>query len=361
MKKVLSVLFTLLLIGGIAAIWFLFPDFSRKQVNKLFGVYDVYKGDNAYRRMKLQRAIDYYNNALRLYPEHYEAWYNLGNIYVVYEDYYSAADAYEKSIEHNPKFIMARMNYGIVASEKLGDFDAAINQYQAIIELKPKLISIPFIFNNRKSTKINKGIAYYNMGVAYKQKSIYADDNEELRYRSLQNALKSYQEAVKVLKKDYDARYNLALTYHLLGDYHDAGLNYCKAISLAPMNYEAHYNLAILLRHLKYYKESLDEMQKATSLITISDGISNRQRYVFDVMNELTRLIYSDTDKTFLEKIDDEPAASGEITYINGRLVASEALDKAILKNFKTCGSRAIFLEEIGEDYTERGSRVNVP
>ena len=99
---------------------------------------------------------------------------------------------------------------------------------------------------------------------------------------------------------------------------------------------------------MKYYKESLDELEKATSLITNSDGISNRQRYVFDVMNDVTRTILSDAERNFMvDKIDnDEVAKESGVTYIHGKLVATDALDRAILKNFSTCGSKKIFLDE---------------
>ncbi len=321
--------------------WFL------KQYDKLWSMYYIHKGDKAFTRLKLQKAIDYYNRALKLYPEHYSAWFNLGNIYVVYEDYYSAVDAYEQAFTYNPKMMIARMNYGIVSAEKLGDFDGAIDQYNEIIKTKRHLISIPFIYSNRKSYKENKGIAYYNMGVAYRQKSLYSGDDRMLYNQYLKKAIEAYKNAVKILKKDYDARYNLALAYHLYGDYNNAGLTYCKAIQIAPMNYEAHYNLAILLRHLKYYRESLDELEKATMLITDSQGNSARQRYVFDVMNEVTRTILYDRDDDYMvDKIDDEKIQYPAVTYVNGKIVASEALDKAMLKNFRTCGSREIFLDE---------------
>ena len=320
--------------------WFL------KQYDKMCSMYYIHKGDKAFKKLKLQRAIDYYNTALKLYPEHYSAWFNLGNIYVVYEDYYSAVDAYEQAFNYNPKMMIARMNYGIVSAEKLGDFDGAIDQYNEIIKTKRHLISIPFVYSNRKSYKANKGIAYYNMGVAYRQKSLYAGDDWRLQRQYLEKAIAAYKNAVKILKKDYDARYNLALAYHLIGDYNNAGLTYCKAIQIEPMNYEAHYNLAILLRHLKYYRESLDELEKATMLITDSQGISTRQRYVFDVMNDVTRTILYDEEKDpMIDKIDDEKLPQSTLTYVNGKLVSSEALDKAILKNFRTCGSREIFLD----------------
>ena len=178
MKKFFSGLFTLLLIGAIAALVYLRPAFFHRQIDKVRGMYYVHKGDKALKKQKLQKAINYYNNALVLYPEHYGAWYNLGNIYVVY----------------------ARMNYGIVSAEKLGDFDGAINQYDEIIKTKRHLLSIPFVYSNRKSYKTNKGLAYYNKGVAYKKKSVYIEDEWEFRRQYLLKALRIKKPA-KFLKR----------------------------------------------------------------------------------------------------------------------------------------------------------------
>ena len=364
MRKFFSFLFTLLIIAGVAFLVWQHPNFFQKQIDKIRGLYYVHKGDKELKKVKLQKAINYYKRAVALYPEHYGAWYNLGNIYVVFEDYYSAVDAYEEAFEHNPKMMIARMNYGIVSAEKLGDFDGAIKQYDEILNTKRHLISIPFVYSNRKSYKVNKGLAYYNRGVAYKQKSIYLDYDYEYRRQFLLKALESYKEACKILKKDYDARYNLALTYHLLGDYKTAGLTYCKAIELSPMKYEAHYNLAVLLRHLKYYKESLEELEKASTLIsTSSEGISAQQRYIFDVMNDVTRTILINSDNDLVEKISDEPSGRTKITYVGGRIVMSDDLDKAILKNFKVCGAKSIIQEDIDDasEYENLRYDVNVP
>lgn len=354
MKKFFSGLFTLLLILGIGFLCYTHLEFVNKQLDKLRGVYYVYKGDRELKKVKLQRAIDYYKRAVNLYPGHYGAWYNLGNIYVVYEDYYSAVDAYEEAFKHNPKMIIARMNYGIVSAEKLGDFDGAIAQYDEILKTKRHLLSIPFVYSNRKSYKVNKGLAYYNRGVAYKQKAIYLDYEYEFRRQVLLKALESYKEACKILKKDYDARYNLALSHHLLGNYREAGLTYCKAIELAPMNYEAHYNLAVLLRHLKYYKESLEELKKATTLISTSKtGISSRQRYIFDVMNDVTRTILANTNNDLVEKMSDDNSEHTQITYVNGRMVYTDDLDKAIMKNFKVCGAKKLIQNDIDDAENE--------
>ncbi len=339
---------TFVMIVAFIASIFIYPQWYKRQVNKVRGMYYVSKGDKALRKAKFQKAIDFYLYGLRLYPEHYGAWLNLGNIYVAYEDFYSAIDAYENAIKHNKHYVIARMNYGIVSAERLGDFDGAISQYKEILGIRRKLVYIPFVFSNLRSYKTNMGLAYYNMGVAYRQKSIYSENNYDYQQYFLSEAIKAYEEAVKILKNDYDARYNLALAYQLNRDYNRAGLTYCDAIEIAPMNYEAHYNLAVLLRHLKQYKESYKEMEKANTLIATKDGQSNRQRYVFDVMNDVTKLLLTEDDgQAWLrEKFNAEvDAQSNGMTYINGRLVASDDLDKAMLDNFKTCSARDVFLD----------------
>ena len=159
----------------------------------------------------------------------------------------------------------------------------------------------------------------------------------------MENEKKKQEGDAYLLKKDYDTRYNLALAYQLLGDYNNAGLTYCEAIYLAPMSYDAHYNLAILLRHMKYYKEALEELEKATALITDSEGMSMRQRYVFDVMNDVTKTMVLNSDKEYMMDNIEEQDKKHVVTYIGGKIAATEELDAKMLKNFKTCGSKSLF------------------
>ena len=162
LKKVLSGLFSVIFIIAICVTIYLNQQFVKRQFNKARGVYYISQGDTAFRKMNLNKAIKFYNIGLKYYPQHYTAWCNLGNIYVNYEDYYSALHAYSQSFKHNPKMMIARMNYGLIASEKLGNFDIALDQYNKVIKIQRKLITIPYIYNNRVSSKLNKAIAYYN-------------------------------------------------------------------------------------------------------------------------------------------------------------------------------------------------------
>lgn len=343
-KKIFTKTFFIFFILILGVLVFFYWGWFEKQYDKCVGMYYVYKGDKAYRHGDLQKAIDNYNSGLVLFPEHYGAQFNLGNIYVVYEDYYAAADAYRNAIQYNKNFTLARMNLGIISAEKLGNFDGAIEQYQAIIDSKRFLWFIPFVFSNKKSEKVNRGLAYYNMGVAYRAKSLYQESDRGNSPIYLNKAIEAYKNAARILKDDYDTRYNLALAYHLAGDYRDAGLNYCQAIYLKPMDYEAHYNLAILLRHLKMYKEAYNELEKAT--ILVSNGYtagSNTNTYIFDILNDVSRtLVANNQYKYLVEKVDNEPSGEG-LTYVNGKIVATDALDRAMLQNFKTCETKDYF------------------
>lgn len=379
MKKLLSALFSLFVIAAICIAAYFNQQFVKHQADKVTGMYYVYKGDKAYKQMKMQKAIGFYNKGLKLYPQHYGAWYNLGNIYVSYEDYYSALYAYSQAFKHNPRMMIARMNYGIIASEKLGDFDAALKQYNEIIKTKRKLLSIPYVYNNRVSYKHNKAIAYYNIGVAYRLKSLYSNDNWELQRKYLAKAIKAYQKSIAINPKSYDTQYNLGLAYHISGNYDEAGKCYCRAINIAPMNYEAHYNLAVLLRKLGHYQEAYDEIDKASTLISALDENSATQQYVAIVMNDISRNLYQNQEyrrylksilaqeesktkqhmaknkndiKTKETKEDKEQGSitSQGINFVNGKIVATEELDKAILENFGKCPSMSYFSSEYEND-----------
>ena len=371
--KFISFIFTLLILAGIgAAIYFNQGYLKKNVVDRAKGMYYVHKGDEAYRKMKTNKAIKYYNKGLKLFPGHYSAWYNLGNIYVSYEDYYSALYSYSQAFKHNPKMMIARMNYGIVATQKLGNFDIAIDQFNKIVRTKRKLLSIPYIFNNRVSTKANKAIAYYNIGVTYRLKSLYANDDWEKQRKYLAKAIENYKKSLKIAPKSYDTLYNLGVAYHLAGRYDDAGINYCKAIEVQPMSYEAHYNLAVLLRRLRHFEESYEEIEKAATLVSALNENSAQQQYVAIVMNDIMHTMYGNEEyrkqlKTFL---DEEKSKSAEhiktkskaketkkdkengtvttetVNLVNGKVVVTKELDSAILKSFGKCPSIKLFIDD---------------
>ena len=346
-KKIFSKLFFLILIAAVCFLGYHYRGKIESVLQKAKGVYYIYKGDQAYSQDNMAATLEYYRKGLSLYPGHYEAWFNLGNIYAVYEDYYSAVEAYLQAIEHNPKFVMARMNLGIVYSEDLGFFDEAIEQFDTVTRIRLLKLWIPFVYSNVKSVKANRGLAYFNKGVAYKKKAMYLPlEKRHLAYKYLGDAIDAYTSSLKLLKKNFDIYFNRAVAHHLRGEYREAGLDYCKAINIEPMRYEAHYNLAVLHRHMKHYRESISELEKAALLVTESaDDTSMQSAYIFNLLNEVSRRFITNDDFG-TQRITDEPTTGINYTYVNGRIVADEQFDKAMINNFKTCAGFEIFNED---------------
>ena len=370
-KKTISKVFAGIMILLFLLSVFVFWGWYVKQVNKAFGLYYVYEGDKAYKAHKHEKAIRFYKQGLEKYPEHSLARCNLGNIYVKYEDYYSAVEQYEEALKYDPKFIVCRMNLGIVSAEKLSDFDKAIREYQTILETKRVTIHVPLIFDSVKSTKENKTIALYNMGLAYRGKSMLLGEKTHASEEYLEKAIEAYKKALKRKKHSYNINYNYALANHLYGNYKEAGLSYCKAIEEEPMAFDAHYNLAILLKKLGKLRESQEELEKSMLIVNTQQN-PYIAKYIFDIYSEVVEKStvneeYAKTQRGVApesqvkegtktphivsEEVEntDDPLGVNHITYVNGKVVVdSEEIDKFMKKSFSKCTSKKIF-----EDYEE--------
>ena len=137
-------------------------------------------------------------------------------------------------------------------------------------------------------------------------------------------------------------------------------------------NYQAEPSLELLVKLSYFFEVSIDyilnydikksslelfinELEKATTLITNGGGsnVVSRQRYVFDVMNDVTRTILANSQSDLVEKIGDKPTETSNVTYVNGKIVLTDELDSAILKNLKVCGAKKIFQEDVDDAMTE--------
>ncbi|MCD7739774.1 MAG: tetratricopeptide repeat protein [Candidatus Gastranaerophilales bacterium] len=323
--RITKVFLSILMIAFIASLYFC-RNWYYIQYHKCIGFYYVHKGDKAYKKAQYQKAINYYKKALQNYPGHSRASCNLGNIYVSFENYYEAVNAYENALKYSPNFMVCRMDLGIILSEKLANYDKAIQEYGRVVNSKPFTIKIPFVFDNKEAARKNKGLAYYNMGLAYRGKAVYMGDRTSTSVKYLKKAKEAYLKAGEYLKNDFDNTYNLALTNHLLGDYNSAGSEYCKAINIKPDSFEAHYNFALLLRSMNKNLEALNEFEKTTMLLDYyGDDNNNKNKYIFGIINEIKRRILNEGNYDYLKERDDLTSLKKEdITYYHGKVLVSK-------------------------------------
>lgn len=98
-------------------------------------------------REKYIKAIDCFANCLKRDPRHFEAHYNLANVYADVGDLILARVHYELSIEIEPEFESAYYNLGLILAQQK-DFKAAIKTFNVYRSLA----------NEREKVKVDKVI-----------------------------------------------------------------------------------------------------------------------------------------------------------------------------------------------------------
>ncbi|MBQ7450862.1 tetratricopeptide repeat protein [bacterium] len=389
MKKLFKLIINLipitLIILAVVGYFFISPwkNWCNRQRDKAIGVYNIYQGDKALEKSmekdadiakELTNAVKFYNKGLKRYPEHYQARCNLANIYVIFEDYSDALEQYKSALQYKPDYIECRMNLGLLEADELSRYDDAIENYKEITTTKKRIVVIPLIYNNKRSVKENKINAYYNMGLAYRGKTMFAPKDRLKDNQYLKEAVIAYNKAVEAYeaenrfklkkKNNYDVLYNLGLTHHLLGNTKQAGLSYCKAIEVAPHNYEAHLNLAILLDGMKEYDAAINEFVKAGMLVNSDDNETvlylnellndtNKKNAIMKEINsqKINTVQQKEQKKGFWKKLfekKEEEKPKKEEQYIifkNGKAKIKYESDKEYNKNIKKCEAKKIFKE----------------
>ncbi len=331
LKKLIAILIVL------ALSYFGFVYFDKIATYAIHGqsFYYVHLGDKEYKKQNYQEAIDYYRRALELYPKHHKARYNLANIYVAYEDYESAVGEYKTVLKYKPDYLNARISLGILFAEEFLEFDKAVKQYEEAAKTPVQFIKIPFLYDNREHVINSKAIAYYNMGLAYRDKSMLYESGSKEFKELLLHAIESYKKSLEVNPDNYDALFNLGLTAHILGMYSEALTGYCKAMLVAPLNYEAHFNLAVLLKQKNLYKESFYELKDAGSLMVYT-GDTFHASQIYGMLAEVSSMAiaeYGFEPKNLINRLDSEVDVAAPSP---DEAVTVSELENAIRKRIKT-------------------------
>jgi len=348
LKRTIKKLFGFSFFVGLLIAVFMFSGIIFLNFKRVGAFCYVYMGDRFSQKHEYQESINYYKHALQLYPGHVKARYNLGNIYAAYEDYDSAIECYKNALLYDPNYINARINLGIILAEERADIDGAIDEYTKAVQVQIPFIRIPFIYDNAELIKNEKAIAYYDMGLAYRDKSLLYNSGSDSSRVFLLKAVDNYKQSLAIRPNNYNAQYNLALTYHLLDMYSEALGGYCSAMLLAPRNYEAYYNLAVLLRQKGQYLEAADEFRRAGNLSSFY-GETSKAAFIYEVLNEVSTMAIAQHGFES-EKVMDRLNIDKEAKAINEaeiKAVTVEDLEKVLIKRIKTSSVCKDYLEGV--------------
>ena len=185
---------------------------------------------------KFEEAIEAYNKALAIKPDHENAYYNMGIAFKSQGKLDEAVEAYKKAIFIKPDYVNAYNNMGN-AFKSQGKLDEAVEAYKKAIFIKPDYVN-----------------AYNNMGIALQEQN------------KLEDAIEAYNKALAI-KPDYAEAYNnMGVTLQAQNKQEDAIEAYGKALAIEPDYADAYNNMGNALQEQNNLDEAIEVYKKALSI-----------------------------------------------------------------------------------------------
>ena len=212
-------------------------DFPRN-LGRLYRVWADASPDNASKRERLSKALDYYEDAARLSPHNAEIYNEWGVTYYTLGEKDLALSKYEESLALDQEFAQTRVLLGDLHRSQ-GEFDAAVASYQEALALGPEATQLYLLIGDTYlSQKVwPEALDAFEQAVALDDGLVYGWSRIAYCYGQLGNLDKSIEANLKILRSapnDYVTLKNLMILYEQEGQV-DKALSYLEqALVVAP-------------------------------------------------------------------------------------------------------------------------------
>jgi len=194
------------------------------------------KGQSLRRLGLYDDAVEAYERAIQKNPDFFQAYSNLGNVYLAKGMIDKALLQFKKALQINPDFDLAHGGLGLALRRK-GRLDDAISEYKEAVKINPNYVE-----------------AHYNWAITLGYKGLF---NE---------AIIKFEDAINIEPKNGEIHYNYGIVLAKLGRINDAIHENNLAIRLKPENIDAYNNLGILYCKKGLYNRAIEEYKKLLSI-----------------------------------------------------------------------------------------------
>ena len=227
---------------------------------------EFYLGAARHEEDLFSKAVEHYNEAIKLKPQFAEAYFNRAVANTALKKLEEAIEDYDQAIELRPEFVKAYVNRGNMktqlgkSEEAVEDFDQALKQSSEHVEA----------YTNRGYTKTLLGrreeaIEDFNQAIELKP------DNETYTNRGsakaelgyLEEAIKDFDKAIELNPKSARAYYNRGLVRFIMGNLEEAIRDYDKAVELDPKHVKIYINRGSAKVGLGYPEEAIKDFDRA--------------------------------------------------------------------------------------------------
>jgi tetratricopeptide (TPR) repeat protein len=203
-----------------------------------------------------RRAIDDFGQAISLNPNLADAYYNRG---VVYRSLNNCADAtsdFDKVVQLNPNFVNSYYALGVCAQET-GDLDDALSKYNEAVRLNPQFAD-----------------ALYNRG------AVYAAQGQ------LSKAILDFGSVIEIDARYAPAYYNLGVVYLSIGKTEEAIGQFNSALAIDPTYVQALYNRGTANLNQGDFKQAILDLTSAITIFEQASTVNDGRIYSFEGRTE---------------------------------------------------------------------------
>ena len=184
--------------------------------NYFFGLSNL---GNVYgKQKKYNEAIPYFQKALKIKPDYSPAHYNIARAFHLIGKKKEAAESYRKAIQFNPYFEQAFYNLAYLSME-LSGFDEAIENFNKFLKMRPRHSKAHFGLGNALMMKGQLDLAMQEYRTSGALDPSFALPymnmaNIQMQTKNIPAAIENYEKALKIQPKMPSIHLSLGMIYY---------------------------------------------------------------------------------------------------------------------------------------------------
>jgi superkiller protein 3 len=223
--------------------------------------FETFVRPDVYDRPKIPECVEYARNRIEQLEEllTYSYFYNVGIDFAGKREHEAAIECYEKAIELNPDHCNSYYMLGL-SQEELAVYHVALENFKTYLSLdapeEPKTPECVEYARNRIE-QLEELLTYsyfYNIGIDFAGK------------REHEAAIECYKKAIELNPKHANSHCNLGCVRYRIGLYEKAIDSFKHALELAPEHEASYYNIGLCQEALGNYKLAIEAYEKCLSV-----------------------------------------------------------------------------------------------
>lgn len=228
------------------------------------------EGYKSYKNGDLNKAEEFLQKAINLYPDYLPSLKLMAEIYVRQNKYKEAIIYYKRALLVNPKDTEARINLADVYGWK-GEYDRSIGLYKEVLEDEPNNVSAMLGLAKvlRWAQRFEEAKNIYRQIIQKEPENINALSGLSTTLAFTNNyekAIDIINKAIEISPQDAELYKNKAEFLSWQGRFKEAIAIYNEALKLNPKDPEIYHNIGNTFTWSKNYKRAVEAFEKAYNL-----------------------------------------------------------------------------------------------